>query len=301
MKSPIGSSSPCDVQASGAIELLFYGELARDERHEVESHLTACAECRGALDELEAIREALSTRPVVAAPPGGDWTSLMSRIDAAIADEVPGPAQLSRATSAFGGKNPAGNRLQAAQAEGGSRESVSGRRHPIPAYFALAAMLTLVTASVTYLARHQSDQRVDPAAVSRVEQPSAGEPPVPAAAQPAAALTTQADPFAAVSEQHFERSKLVILGLASRDPYGSSSSDWSYERQLAGALLDDTRLYKQAAQARGLESLAGVMSDLELVLLQASLSNQQDAASLDRLQRLIRKRDLVSKMEMTRF
>ncbi len=93
----------------------------------------------------------------------------------------------------------------------------------------------------------------------------------------------------------------MILGLASRDPHNSSSSDWAYERQLAGALLDDTRLYKQAAEARGLESLAGVMSDLELVLLQTSLSDQRDAATLDRLQRLIRRRDLVSKMQMTRF
>jgi hypothetical protein len=137
-------------------------------------------------------------------------------------------------------------------------------------------------------------------AVAGGVEPAAGEPAGPAAT-PSIAAPAQGDPFAAVSEQHFERSKLVILGLASRDPHSSSSADWSYERQLAGALLDDTRLYKQAAEARGLESLAGVMSDLELVLLQASLCDQQDAATLDRLQRLIRKRDLVSKMEMTRF
>jgi hypothetical protein len=104
-----------------------------------------------------------------------------------------------------------------------------------------------------------------------------------------------------VSEQHFERSKLVILGLASRDAHTSSSTDWAYERQLAGTLLDDTRLYRQAAAARGLESIAGVMSDLELVLLQASLSDERDATTLDRLQRLIQKRDLVSKMDMATF
>src|SRR5204863_8466035 len=74
--------------------------------------------------------------------------------------------------------------------------------------------------------------------------------------------------FAALSEEHFERSKLVILGLATRDAGAVSPSDWAYERQLAGVRLDDTRLYKQAAQARGLGRLAGVMSDLELVLLQ---------------------------------
>jgi hypothetical protein len=80
-----------------------------------------------------------------------------------------------------------------------------------------------------------------------------------------------------------------------------SPSDWAYERQLAAALLDDTRLYKQAAQARGLGTLAGVMSDLELVLLQTSLTEEPDAATLNRLQRLIRKRDLVAKMEVAKW
>jgi Putative zinc-finger len=267
--------SACDVQASGAIELYFYEELTAAERRDVDTHLAACAECRGALDELRTIRAALAARPAVDAPPGGDWASLMSRIDAAVTHE---PTRLAAAV-------PADRVI---------------RRRPVPAYIAMAAVLTLVTASVAYLARQP---RVRPAAVvpvARVEPSGArGELPGPEAA---ASAPERPDPaFAAVSEQHFERSKLVILGLASRDAHTSSSSDWAYERQLAGSLLDDTRLYKQAAEARGLGTLAGVMSDLELVLLQTSLADQQDAATLDRLQRLIRKRDLVSKMEMGRF
>jgi hypothetical protein len=43
------------------------------------------------------------------------------------------------------------------------------------------------------------------------------------------------------------------------------------------------------------------MGDLELVLLQTSLPGETDAATLHRLQRLIQKRDLVTRMEMTRF
>jgi hypothetical protein len=272
---PVKSMTPCDVQASGAIELWFYGELDPDERRRIEFHLAVCAECRGALDELKTIRTALAMRPVVTAPPGDDWTSLMSRIDLAVAHESPSQAKVVAMPPP--------------------------RSRPVPAYLAMAAVLTLVTASVTYLARHRESRPVDPTAAARVEPPSTTVAPLPAADPGAPASAPQADPFAAISEQHFERSKLVILGLASRDPHNSSSSDWAYERQLAGTLLDDTRLYKQAAEARGLESLAGVMSDLELVLLQTSLSDQRDAATLDRLQRLIRRRDLVSKMEMTRF
>lgn len=271
---PVKSMTPCDVQASGAIELWFYGELDPDERRRIEFHLAVCAECRGALDELKTIRTALATRPVVTAPPGDDWTSLMSRIDLAVAQESRSPAKV---------------------------VAMPPRSRPVPAYLAMAAVLTLVTASVTYLARHRESRPVESTVATRVEAPSTTVAPLPAADPGAPASAPQSDPFAAISEQHFERSKLVILGLASRDPHNSSSSDWAYERQLAGALLDDTRLYKQAAEARGLGPLAGVMSDLELVLLQTSLSDQGDAATLDRLQRLIRRRDLVSKMEMTRF
>ena len=49
---------------------------------------------------------------------------------------------------------------------------------------------------------------------------------------------------------------------------------------------------------RCMRTLAGVMSDLELVLLQASHSDETDTETLTRLQQLIRKRDLVTKMEV---
>jgi hypothetical protein len=57
-------------------------------------------------------------------------------------------------------------------------------------------------------------------------------------------------------------------------------------------------LYRLAAQNHGLPDLARVMGDLETVLLEASLSDQKDPQALDRLQRLIRKRDLVVKMQV---
>ena len=88
-----------------------------------------------------------------------------------------------------------------------------------------------------------------------------------------------------------------MLGLATKD---AGRADWEYERELAGTLLSDTRLYRVAAEERGMQSLAGVMRDLELVLLQTSMSEQQDAASLEQLQRLIRRRDLMTKMAIVR-
>jgi len=47
-----------------------------------------------------------------------------------------------------------------------------------------------------------------------------------------------------------------------------------------------------------LTALAGVMRYLELVLLQTSLTDESDPDSLPQLQRLIRKRDLLEKMDV---
>jgi hypothetical protein len=104
--------------------------------------------------------------------------------------------------------------------------------------------------------------------------------------------------LASLSGQHFERSKLVVLGLATRDAK-VDPGNWDYERELASTLLGDTRLYRIAAEERGMNTLAGVMRDLELVLLQTSMSEQHDAASLEQLQRLIRRRDLITKMNVS--
>jgi hypothetical protein len=88
----------------------------------------------------------------------------------------------------------------------------------------------------------------------------------------------------------------VLLGLATRNPQASNAGDWSYERELASTLLDDTRLYRMAAEERGMTSLADVMRDLELVLLQTSMTEEANPETLAQLQRLIRRRDLLTKM-----
>ena len=49
---------------------------------------------------------------------------------------------------------------------------------------------------------------------------------------------------------------------------------------------------------RGLNKLAGVMKDLEIVLLQTSLTDDRDPSSLQQIQRLIRRRDLIEKMDV---
>jgi len=248
----------CDVHGSGDIELYFYDELTAREREAVERHVLECADCRAALDELRVIREALAGRPVVSAPRLGDWSAFMSRLDASIASERARESHVPR------------QRRDA--------------RSPYVAYLAMAALLALVTISVAVALRSRN-----------VPASPAFAPIADRAASPASRDVAS---FTALTEEHFERSKLVVLGLATKDPQRGTATDWAYERALASGLLNDTRMYRLAAEDRGLNGLAGVMRDLELVLLQTSLTDEKDPAALPQLQRLIRRRDLIEKMDV---
>jgi hypothetical protein len=269
----------CHVQASGSIELFFYGELPADEREAVQRHLSGCAECRRALEDLAVIRAALEARPVVDAPPAGNWTRFMTRLETAVLADAEAPAAA------------------------GPIEAYPRRRRLVAA-LAAAAVLGLVTMTALLSIRDRRSgpdvafPGAGPGAVASEPQPRAR----PAADGPAAADRAQPagmDPaLASVSDRHFKRSKLVVLGLATRDPAGATAADWNYERTLATSLLDDTRLYRRAAEERGMKTIADVMRDLELVLLQTSMSEKPDAESLAQLQRLIRRRDLITKMDV---
>ncbi len=263
--------SACHVLASGAIDLYFYGEAAAAERTSIERHLAGCGQCRRALEELSIMRSGLSARPRVAAPPGEDWSAFMARLDGALQAED----QRAAATVV---PLPAG---------------VSQR--PYVAWMTMAALLALVTFSVLFVARWR------PGAGVAARPPAATETVRIADTAPAAGVESGSDnnaAFLAMSEKHFERSKLVVLGLAAGDAREPSALDWDHERQLASSLLTDTRLYRLAAEQRGMTTLARVMGDLELVLLQTSMSDTPDPATLEQLQRLIAKRDLVTKMEV---
>ena len=149
----------------------------------------------------------------------------------------------------------------------------------------MAALLALVTVTVMMALRPSRARAVLETAATGVSAP-------------AAAPASEAANFRTLSEEHFDRSKLVVLGLATKDPRAGDRVDWDYERTLATSLLNDTRMYRLAAEDRGLTALAGVMRDLELVLLQTSLTDETDPDSLPQLQRLIRKRDLLEKMDV---
>lgn len=251
----------CDRHASGDLDLYFYDELDPSDRRAVEEHLLACSECRAGLDELRVIREALASRPDVSAPASGDWSSFMTRLNASLGKER------TRTVTAV--------------------PMTTASRRVYVEYLAIAALLSLITLSVAL-------------ALRKPQVPADAVPTVaPAVVQHVGpAPTKDVSAFRAMTEEHFERSKLVVLGLATKNPEELKSIDWAYERELATGLLNDTRLYRLAAEDRGLDKLAGVMRDLELVLLQTSMTDDKDPSSLQQIQRLIRHRDLIEKMDV---
>ena len=257
----------CDLTASGAIEAYFYGELPARRRAEVDRHLAACGECLALIDDLAEIRAVLDDGAGVVAPPGGDWSGFMARLTREI------PVNAGPHRDVAGADRPDTARWAAGAEARARRWSPAG-------LVAAAALLSLVSSGVILAVR------------------SRPAPPVTAAADPGRSGQPAGEPgFAALSEEHFGRSKLVVLCLATKDSERATSADWTYERELAARLLTDTRMYRMAAEDRGFRSIAGVMRDLELVLIQTSFTDAADPAALSRIQRLIVSRDLVAKMD----
>jgi hypothetical protein len=259
------------VHDDGTIELYFYGELDYAEREDVERHLASCAECREALAELGLIRSALAERPVVSAPPGGDWSGFMARLDKAVAADAIDSVRVV----------PLVIRKR--------------RLHALTPWLGMAALLAIVTVGVFFVARSRAPLPGTPmeGAVDQIAgRASSGRPAAPTDG------TGETDALRALGQQHLERSKLVLLGLANKD--AAASQDWDYERRLASRLLADTRLYRMAAEERGLDRLADIMRDLELVLLQTAMTEGSDPETLSQIQRIIRRRDLLQKMDTVR-
>ena len=259
-----GQAHRCTVQESGVIEQYFYDELDAAERVRIGEHVRECRVCAAALDDLATIRAALAQRPSVDAPEGGDWSGFMTRLDTAVRSSQPPVIPMPSRVATLAPRRTAG------------RQYIG--------LLATAALLAIVTIGVVFVARQRT---------LRPDAPETGSN-APAALETVPIATSG---MRSTGEKHFERSKLVVLGLAARESAETSAADWAYERELATSLLNDTRLYRLAAEERGMNALAGVMRDLELVLVETSMAEETDPVALEQIQRLIRRRGLIQKME----
>jgi anti-sigma-K factor RskA len=203
------------------------GALGLAVHAEVEQHLETCADCALVVAELQQIIGVARSLPPVN-PPAHVWTRLEARVGESRND----PSE----------ERPAGRQ----------REARSWR----PAW-ALATAALVVLAFLTGRLVEQQQQR---RAESRQEKTQG----IQSADASASAKVRERVLLVAVGD-HLERSQMVLVELANAQTSGEL--DISAERQSADDLLASNRLYRQTAVQIGQTNVAGVLDDLERVLV----------------------------------
>jgi hypothetical protein len=98
---------------------------------------------------------------------------------------------------------------------------------------------------------------------------------------------------------HLERSQMVLVELAHADAIGEL--DISAERQLADDLVASNRLYRQTARQMGHANVAGLLDELERVLVE--VARGPSTVSMDQLadiQQRIESQGILFKMKVIR-
>jgi Putative zinc-finger len=206
-------------------------ELSPADHVRVAAHLETCANCALVVEEIHhVLREAASLGPI--APPPHVWTRLQAEIDS----------------------------RDSADSRDSSLSSDSFRR--LPSHRIAWALATAALVVMAFLAGRLINLRE--------QQPGA----VPQAA--VAGSTAAVRDEAVVRERvlliavgdHLERSQMVLVELAHAETRGSL--DISAERQLADDLVASNRLYRQTAVQMGQANVAGLLDELERVLLEVA-------------------------------
>ena len=100
--------------------------------------------------------------------------------------------------------------------------------------------------------------------------------------------------------EHLGRSEMVLVELANSEPQaGQKKVNISAEQRRAEDLLEENRLYRQTALEQGDSALAGVLDELERVLLDVAHSPQQvNASQLESLRQRIEARGILFKVRV---
>ena len=101
--------------------------------------------------------------------------------------------------------------------------------------------------------------------------------------------------------EHLGRSEMILVELANSGPQnaGQKEVNISREQRRAEDLLEENRLYRQTALEQGDSALAGVLDELERVLLDVAHSPQQvTAAQLEGLRQRIETRNILFKVRV---
>jgi anti-sigma-K factor RskA len=226
---------------------------------EVEQHLRTCADCALVVAELQHIVGEARSLPAVA-PPAHVWTRLEAQVGESRTAPLKGRPEVTK------------------------RAAWSSR----PAW-ALATAALVVLAFLTGRVVEQRQQRRAEARQANVQ-----------ALQPvdtsASAKVRERVLLVAVGD-HLERSQMVLVELANARTSGEL--DISAERQSADELLASNRLYRQTAVQIGQTNVAGVLDDLERVLIEVARGpSQVSIKQLADLQQRIEAQGLLFKVKI---
>jgi hypothetical protein len=251
-------------------------ELSPAEHVRVATHLETCADCALVVAEFQQIvREAAALGPIQ--PPEHVWTSIQSTVASRQSplDDARGDPELVE-----------GSLVDSRESTAQSPQAKVQSLWPRYAWALATAALVVMGFFVGRVAQQReqqsaSEQRADTAAV----RASADD----AAVRERVLLIAVGD--------HLERSQMVLVELAHAETRGEL--DISAERQLADDLVASNRLYRQTAQQMGQENVAGLLDELEPVLVEvargpSTVSTQQ----LDDIQQRIEALGIVFKMKV---
>jgi len=210
-------------------------ELSPAEQVRVATHVEACGECALVVAEIQqVVRDAAALGPI--APPPHVWTLIQAGLAQSTVDSQESRVQESRVQSSE------------------SRVSRSWTRFAWAAATAALVVMAFLTGRFLHV-------REEPRALEQV----AG------VASPQVisndATVRERVLLIAVSD-HLERSQMVLVELAHAET--RDELDISAERQLADDLLASNRLYRQTAQQMGQTSVAGILDELERVLVEVA-------------------------------
>jgi hypothetical protein len=210
-------------------------ELSPAEHVRVATHVEACGECALVVAEIhQVVRDAAALGPII--PPPHVWTSLQERL---ARSTVHSPQSI----------------VDSPESTVHSRPSIDGRRWTRYAW-AMATAALVVMAFLTGRLLNVREQQPG------LEQAGEAESPAAVAGD---TMVRERVLLIAVGD-HLERSQMVLVELAHAET--SDELDISAERQLADDLLASNRLYRQTAQQMGQTNVAGILDELERVLVE---------------------------------
>jgi hypothetical protein len=220
-------------------------ELSPAEQVRVATHVEACGECALVVAEIQqVVRDAAALGPIP--PPPHVWALIQARLPQST---VHSPQSIVDSPGSAAVQSP-WSRVQ-------SPQSGVGRGWSRFAWAAATAALVVMAFLTGRFLNVREEQRT----VEQVASPGAPQ------VISNDATVRERVLLIAVGD-HLERSQMVLVELAHAETL--DELDISAERQLADDLLASNRLYRQTAQQMGQTNVAGILDELERVLVEVA-------------------------------